>query len=272
MRSVIQMVIVLLFSLSLVPQMAWAVDTILFSDNFEGDLVGALPGMQGGDVGSYTITAASGDPSATQVWDDGAVGLTGGVQGSDGKYVSVRRSTAAAGSRLYANFDLQGGAIDTTGQAILISFDLYQPSTAKGLHILGTTNGGGTVTPRPFDVRLLPDGSVQYAVDPNQAHTIEDLHLTLDQWLKVEILVDLGAGEMSLTIGGTTINDLPLYHSVTTMNSVHFGSMAVAPAGVATPHAHSYLDNIVIRMVPEPASIVCMAIGGGALMTRRRRL
>lgn len=198
------------------------------------------------------------------------VGLTGGVHGSDGKYVSVRRATSATGSRLYTNFDLQGGAIDTTGQVILISFDLYQPSTAKGLQVLGTTNGGGTVTPRPFDVRLLPDGSVQYAVDPNQAHTINELHLPFDQWVAIKILVDLGAGAMALTIGDTTVSNLPLYHPVTTMNSVHFGAMAVAPAGVATPHAHTYLDNIVIRLVPEPASIFLMAIGGGVLMTRRR--
>ncbi len=256
-----------MWGLSLVLLIAAPARASIFSDDFESGvnggvwaLVNAGQSLLDGDTGGHHL----GTQSAKQV-----NAFTNGV--SDVYYMKTQ-STAftnpgpiTAGNKEVATVqfwddniqnDASGdGAINISGALMLAgsysSTDFYQ---------LGVNSGAvaGNTDITNYYVRTAAEGSVVTSMARSQG------------WheLRIEVFPYTGlAGDVQFYIDGTNVNPAGFGKrraaGPVDMNEIRLG------ISVRTPDSPFWFDNVDLSMVPEPASLLLLALGGLALRRRR---
>lgn len=245
---------------------AKAAPVVIFEEDFESYSVNAVPStgwtvetnnqIDPGDFVFKVVDAPQGTAPNNNATKFARIG-----RGNDGQAVA------------YADLD----PLQTSGEPIEISVDVYVSTNASAIWFYGSPAAGSLpASPRSFDVRLLGSksnsgdfaGGIQYR-SGSTFTVIEDV-FNPDQWFNVVILADYDAGTYDVLIeGNVVVQGAAFQHAAAKeLGSVRLAGLSdTLVTGGATEWA--YFDNLKVTVIPEPASLALLGLGG-LLMLRRR--
>ena len=197
---------------------AVAQETILFYDNFESDTAGPSmspddldPVIGLGDIGGNWVDIWENVPQGLQVVNDAAIAnppITGN------NFLRLNRITE--GGLVKGNFYATGwdaAPTEAAGAMVRFSCSLYMPSlgasTNSTVVVNGPGAGGGWADERGAGFNLYGDGHLTEV--HNWPGPVEALTAVLDQWQEVSMLIDMDNQVYNLTVGSSTVEDIPLF-------------------------------------------------------------
>jgi len=238
--------------------------TILFHDNFESD--GTDPGQDpvigAGDIGgNWNIyEQVAGKDDGVQVENDPLI-ANAPITGNNFLHVTrVDRDTRKG----YA--EPTGWDIAPTmepGAIVTYSASLYMPSAGGNstTYVMGEATNWDEIA---GGLGVFGDGHATEV--HNWPGPVETLTAVLDQWQEVSIVVDMDNQVYDLTVGSSTVTDLPFKHPVARIGFMYIASGADG--------SHFYLDNVKLTVVPEPSAVAMLGFSLASLLVfawRRRR-
>ena len=244
--------------------------TVLFSDDFEGDTLGNLPTISGGDIGSG-YHQVSVDVANTDVENDAASST---LEVRAGQYLNVANDNCCENGNIIAQFPIQNsGTLTATFAANAIGASdggsLGMTCMNAGGHISGLHSGYLTTGFWLQDQALI---TLPAGVGPN------DMVISFYNGSSYEVLKKVGGTEAD----GAAINGKGLWQTVTLSQEAALGSFpqfslngvllepiplvnGIGPIdGLAFgsnggPFGQAYVDDV--SVIPEPCSAVLLVIG-----------
>ena len=205
----------------------------LFVDDFEGYAAGSALHGQGGWKG-WDNTPGAGAPASNVQASSGAIS-----------------AEIAGGADLVHEFGLAGGVLE-------MSVMQYIPSGSTGnsfFLLLNTYNDGG-----PYDWSVQLNCDLAGGVITSDFGAGATANIVYDQWVKVKFDIDLD---------GNTIDE---YYNGTLLATHQWDDTGNATLGCIDLFANNasaiYYDDVTI--VPEPATLSLLCLGGLALIRRRK--
>ncbi len=230
-------------------------------------------------VGSASFAASAG---ATSIFNEDFESYTLGNSDGQGGWVDfggtrtvdIVDSHASGGSQSIAFSTNPGYGSDstldladpiTTGQ-LAFSFDIYQPAGFDGsaeiyLSRLATLSGGFQ---RGFHLVGHGDPGLFFVAGDDPPTTA----LLTDQWVAVQISIDLDADTAAVSYGGTEIYN-GTWVNGGTAPSQYQGLNIWASSGANVENF--YIDNLKLDIVPEPSGLALLGLSFVGLVLRRRR-
>jgi len=211
---------------------------------------------------TLAITAACVAPSSAAVlaeWTfETSVPVTGGPHVAEG---GVFAATSNASSNTGATFSNPAGfgsieSFSSNGWNAGEYFQFSAPSTGYEDITLSLAATGSNTGPRDFEVRYSTDGS--------SFTTLTTYTLTNDAW---NAIITPAASLKGSFAAPSTLDDQALVY----FRLAAVGTTSITGGTVATTGT-SRVDNVTINgtVIPEPASLGLIALGGLALLRRRR--
>jgi len=229
-------------------------------------------------VGSASFAASAG---ATSIFNEDFESYTLGNSDGQGGWVDfggtrtvdIVDSHASGGSQSIAFSTNPGYGSDstldladpiTTGQ-LAFSFDIYQPAGFDGtaeiyLSRLATLSGGFQT-----GFHLVGDAGQGLFRSPQINATTA---LLTDQWVAVQISIDLDADTAAVSYGGTEIYN-GTWVNGGTAPSQYQGLNIWASSGANVENF--YIDNLKLDIVPEPSGLALLGLSFVGLVLRRCR-
>jgi hypothetical protein len=253
---------------------------VLFGDDFSGDTPATsdtdakYPELQGGDVGKAWAVFTTGLAENVQVSSNDPVT-------SGNNHVRLRRADLT--SYGYSHAQLTDAATASAEDSIVtVSFRFYMsssvPSTAE-FRVLGhpTNTVGTTGSPNPiasflgnaFAVRFQRSSqNVNFHLGANVDGSTGTATWKLDEWNEVLITIDYAQGQFQVEVtnsDGTTTSALRTFQDATVdrLGTVQFT--------VPGNGSDARFDDVLVELVPEPASAALLLLGAVTLLPRQRR-
>lgn len=252
---------------------------VLFSDGFSGDTPATsdtdakYPELQGGDVGKAWAVFTTGLAENVQVSSNDPVT-------SGNNHVRLRRADLT--SYGYAHAQLTDAATASTADSIVtVSFRFYMSSSVTGgeFRVLGhADNTIGSIdstlpiaafTGNAFSIRFLrTNQNVNFHLGANVDGSSGTATWKLDEWNEVLITIDYEQGQFQVEVtnsDGTTTSALRTFQESTVdrLGTVQFT--------VPGNGSDARFDDVLVELVPEPASATLLMLGAVALLPRQRR-
>ncbi|MFP6896219.1 MAG: PEP-CTERM sorting domain-containing protein [Roseibacillus sp.] len=228
-------------------------------------------------VGSASFAASAG---ATSIFNEDFESYTLGNSDGQGGWVDFGGtrivdivntiSNGGSQSMAYSTNPGYGGdstldlASPITSGLLALSFDIYQPASFDGeAHIFisrsATLSGG-------FEegLHLIGNGTSGTFFDSGSPTT----PLLTDQWVAVQISIDLDANTAVASYGGTEIFN-GAWNNGGASPTQYQGLNIWAAGGAAVENF--YLDNLNLDIVPEPSGLALLGLSFVGLVLRRRR-
>ncbi|MCC5844340.1 MAG: PEP-CTERM sorting domain-containing protein [Verrucomicrobia bacterium] len=237
-----------------------AYGTLIFFDDFEGNTIGSAPAgwTIGGTTASVETAGQSADGAAG---DDRGVQLTptGGSIGTANPRIERSFSQGTNSEPLRIQFDfmyLNSGISNPTIQ--LRSSDPVQPGinlamkhAQAGEDGARVNEGSGFVT---LNTVIDPDIWYRYTITTNAAEASDN---TFD--LSIQSLSDSSANYNFTGLG--------FHNNLTSFSSIRF----VYNSTSTTANDTFFIDNVSVSSIPEPSSLILMALAGAGLLVYRNK-
>lgn len=218
---------------------------VVFSD----DLAGPAAGVSGSaeDLDPRPASEATGwqvlegSPDRVQVLNDEPPGS--GKAGTNAYLLTERRDEVRrAGGCLWLALGPQEAA-DAARGGLDLRLKLYLPAgNASPVDIDGYDGPPEDFTGRSFQVRLLPNGEVNY-YDGEQNRPVEGLVCPRDTWVPLQLEADLGRGVFALQVGGKKVEGIPFAAPlVQRVQAIYLGPNS--------SRTRAYLDDVSLAIRP----------------------
>jgi hypothetical protein len=234
-------------------------NTIFDSGGFENDVAGFAPAAASSGTWEW---AAINYGASFNVSTDASPGPNEGSQ-----YLTVDKTSLPNSGYIRANF----ASAATTG-SVNMQWKTYVDSTAgvsgTNYYICGPGTGTGGAK---FFFTMGADGVLTSDIN-GTGSGIPDV-VPVDKWITAEFDYVLGADSFDLTLDGTTTNvslDGPKVHEAGNFDGKisNFAGLLIRDGGGSSTFK-SHIDSIG-GVIPEPASLSLLGLGGLMLLRRRR--
>lgn len=238
---------------------------IIFSDNFQSDTAAQSgvstdldPAIGVGDTGGVWNVIEN-PALAVQVLNDTVPG--NGIVGLDNNYIRIYRGggTTARGAPYAQGWN----SADTLNQVVQLNMLVYRPTGSAMSVFFGNALHSGSVS----------SGVNTFAGNSTVQASLDTSNLLADQWLPVQIMANMSS---SLTQAGILPQQWTLSVNggapVASNFAVSGNQVPAILVGLSQGNeTFNYVDNVVIQVIPEPTSMVLLAIGLVALVACRRK-
>ena len=239
---------------------------VLFYDNFQTDYAGTSPTSGSydpviavGDVGGSWVITEPGVPTYLQVLNDDSIGS--GVPGPNNYVHSRRDGVDNQGWPRATGWD----GDKTDGVPLEMKCSIYIPSSNQSIVGIGGFDDPTGFSGRTFDVYFGDNGLMRF-YDGSDYHDTT-LAYQEDKWLDLVVVADMSTGKYRLSVDGQwAAEELFWNGGATKIQSFLFYNNG--------NNTEFYLDNVSLTVIPEPASLVLLALGGlglAAVLRRKRK-
>lgn len=238
---------------------ATAPANVLFHTGFEtaeGYTVGALDGQEG-----WLADDTTGTRVATSM---------NGVDPSSGSQMVAYDSGTLAGEVFYSWVDLTTlwANRPANQNQLAVSVDVYIPAATENVFDIGLTIWGfDTAYSYLGEVDLSTDIDAVRLYDANAASTDSTTGFLRGQWNRLGFVADWDTGVLSAILNGTTVAETTTFDNAgAPLADVDLSVFSLNESAVNTV----FFDNYTVEAVPEPATLAALAVGGAALLRRRK--
>jgi len=232
---------------------------LLFFDNFESDIAGTSPTtddldpvLGAGDTGGSWLMEEDG-PQFGQVLNDLAI-ADSPITGNN--FLRVERGWSGQANAWMTGWD----HLLTSNVILRLDYSLYMPTPefpGDGRMFVLAIGGPGQWDYPAAGINVYGDGDIKNAKN-NDTPPI-DIVAALDQWQQVTYFIDMPNLQYDVTVGNSTVEDVPFRDSDAT------DITRVAIGNAATP-SHFYVDNVrleVVSIIEPPTGFDWQADGIG---------
>lgn len=228
-------VIVLFLAMAGVSSLASAA---LYSENFDSYAAGSQMAGQGGWKG-WDGAAAAGAPVSNLL-----------------AYSGANSVEIIASSDLVHEFEFAGGTLELTAMQ-------YLPGNATGsTYFILLNRYKDSVGPNAWSVQLKCDMDAGQIISENGGGVT--LQMVKDQWVQLKFAIDLNNNSVSEYYNGALLSTHAWYDT----NDGNAGGYLQAVDLYGNGASSVYYDNL--NIVPEPATLSLLGLGGLALIRKRR--
>ena len=250
----------------------------IFSDDFDDKTNYSGGRLQMSDriySGTYTGTWTTVPAQGTGGWDH--LGALGG--GSGAGYMALGGGKAS-GNRATANMDSEG----SLSQGVTVSFDYKTKPDSIGSIDLAFLKGFDADSNLLFELHMGQNGNENSSGYGQAVYRVGDIYTAdsgdpavdniyfgeRDQWIPIELT--LGASSYDLWVDADQDGNVDTGE---TKSGIAYNTTPTAGLDALSFYADvakgSDIDNIVVEVVPEPATMSLLVLGGIGVLARRRR-
>ncbi len=234
---------------------------IVFQDDFEN-----VPGVTWPDFSNDS------DPIAQTGSYIQVIEQRSGISDSmvDVQVVSNAAPGSPDGSNNYLVIDrvsqagIRAGFSQRVTEKTTIEFDYFVTADAQhgyGMTVVMQDTAGATWAGWGISSQFKTNG--WYLGHPNGSANAFIINLPLNAWAHAKYEIDFDAGTYDISVNDQTYTGIAFDAAVTGLQQIYIGGEYNGST--------SYIDNLVVSTVPEPATISILGLGIAGLITRRKK-